>query len=165
MTRTRPTNSRILSISPSTEGFGFAVLERGEKLVDWGVKHVSRDKNEESLRKVEELIASYLPTQLVVEDCLVKECRRSPRIRTLIQEIVKLAEQKMVSVISFPRAKVKAFLCPGGSFTKHDVAEVLAKRFPEELGLRLPPKRRPWKSEDSRMDIFDAVALALAVFS
>ena len=41
------------------------------------------------------------------------------------------------------------------------MAEILVKRFPEELGSRLPPKRRPWMSEDSRMDIFDAVALAL----
>jgi len=28
--------------------------------------------------------------------------------------------------------------------------------------LRLPPKRRPWMSEDPRMDIFDAVSLAVA---
>ena len=42
-------------------------------------------------------------------------------------------------------------------------AEMLAKPFPDELDLRLPPNRRPWMSEDSRMDIFGAVALALAV--
>jgi len=47
--------------------------------------------------------------------------------------------------------------------TKHDLAEILAKRFSEELGSRLPPKRLPWMSEDYRMDIFDAVALALAI--
>jgi hypothetical protein len=35
-------------------------------------------------------------------------------------------------------------------------------RFPEELGHRLPPKRKPWMSEDYRMGIFDAVALAFA---
>jgi hypothetical protein len=34
-------------------------------------------------------------------------------------------------------------------------------QFPDELSTRLPPKRKPWKSEDSRMDIFDAVALAV----
>jgi hypothetical protein len=48
--------------------------------------------------------------------------------------------------------------------TKHVVAEVIAQRFPEELGFRLPPKRRAWMSEDSRIDIFDAAALALAYF-
>ena len=48
-----------------------------------------------------------------------------------------------------------------GEGTKHALAEILAKRFPEELATRLPPKRRPWTSEDYRMDILDAVALVL----
>jgi hypothetical protein len=47
--------------------------------------------------------------------------------------------------------------------TKHALAEIIAERFPEELGFLLPPKRRDWMSQDSRMDIFDAVALALMV--
>ena len=45
--------------------------------------------------------------------------------------------------------------------TKHEMAESLATRFPDELALRLPPKRRPWESEDARMDVFDAVGLAV----
>jgi hypothetical protein len=36
----------------------------------------------------------------------------------------------------------------------------IVKQFPDELAARLPPKRKPWKSEDSRMDIFDGLALA-----
>ena len=46
--------------------------------------------------------------------------------------------------------------------TKHALAVLLAARFPKELQTRLPPKRRPWMSEDYRMGIFDAVALAVA---
>jgi len=46
--------------------------------------------------------------------------------------------------------------------TKDGVAEIIAKQFPDELGSRLPPQRRPWTSEDYRMGIFDAMALALA---
>ena len=42
--------------------------------------------------------------------------------------------------------------------------QMIAERFPGELGFRLPPKRRPWMSQDSRMDIFDAVALVLAYY-
>jgi hypothetical protein len=40
---------------------------------------------------------------------------------------------------------------------------MLAECFPEELGLSLPPKRRPWMSEDSRTDMFIAVALVMAL--
>jgi hypothetical protein len=41
------------------------------------------------------------------------------------------------------------------------MAELLAKQFPDELASRLPPKRKAWTSEDARMDIFDAVGLAV----
>jgi hypothetical protein len=30
--------------------------------------------------------------------------------------------------------------------------------------VRLPPKRKPWQTEDSHMSIFDAVALSLTNF-
>ncbi len=36
-----------------------------------------------------------------------------------------------------------------------------AKQFPDELAARVPPKRRDWTSEYARMDIFDAVGLAI----
>ena len=45
--------------------------------------------------------------------------------------------------------------------TKQEMAEMLAMQFPDELASRLPPKRKLWKSEDSRMDVFDAMALAV----
>jgi hypothetical protein len=59
--------------------------------------------------------------------------------------------------------QVRAQLLGSAKGTKHALAETLAAKFPVELALRLPPKRRPWMSEDPRMDIFDAVGLA-AVF-
>jgi len=67
-----------------------------------------------------------------------------------------------VKVRLFSRTQVKRVFFSEGHGTKQEVAERIAKRFPEELGFRLPPKRRPWMSEDYRMDIFNAIALALA---
>ena len=58
------------------------------------------------------------------------------------------------------RKQVREVFFANDEGTKQEQAELLAARFPEELGSRLPPKRKPWKSEDSRMDIFDAVAFA-----
>ena len=46
--------------------------------------------------------------------------------------------------------------------TKHALSEIIAKRFPVQLGSRLPRKRRAWDTEDAKMPFFDAVALALA---
>ena len=37
MKKIQPKHFRILAIAPSTRGFGFAVLEGQDTLVDWGV--------------------------------------------------------------------------------------------------------------------------------
>jgi Holliday junction resolvasome RuvABC endonuclease subunit len=162
MNKIQPKHFRILAIAPSTRGFGFAVLEGQETLVDWGVKTVKGDKNAQSLVRVEDLIAHYQPGILVLEDASAKGSRRSPRIRKLCRQIIKMAASRKVSVALFSRDQVMKTFIADGQGTKHAVAEIIAKRFPEELGSRLPPKRKPWMSEDSRMGIFDAVALVLA---
>jgi Holliday junction resolvasome RuvABC endonuclease subunit len=161
MNKIQPKHFRILAIAPSTRGFGFAVLEGQETLVDWGVKTVKGDKNVQSLAKVEKLIAHYQPGVLVLEDASAKNSRRSLRIRKLCQQIIKMAAACKVSVKLHSRDQIMKTFIADGQGTKHALAEIIAKRFPEELGSRLPPKRKPWMSEDSRMNIFDAVALAL----
>jgi len=152
---------RILAIAPSTRGFGYAVLEGHKELVDWGVKSVTGDKNAESIEKVEEMIAHYTPQVMVLEDTVTKGSRRSPRIQALTKRLIALAESRTVKVALFSQKQVRRVFFADEPGTKHALAEIIAKQFSEELGFRLPPKRKPWMSEDSRMDIFDAVALAM----
>jgi Holliday junction resolvasome RuvABC endonuclease subunit len=161
MIPTQPTQLRLLSISPSTRGFGFAVLEGDERLVDWGVRRVSSNKNAQSLAKIKELIGQYQPDVIAVEDCLAKESRRSLRVRKLNKQILALAATCKLKTMPVPQSEVIRTFFPDGNGTKHSVAEAIANRFSDELGFRLPPKRKPWMSEDARMNIFDAVALAL----
>ncbi len=59
---------RVLAIDPTTKGFGFAVMEGPEKLIDWGVKGVRGSKNSECLRLISGLIDQYQPDVIVVED-------------------------------------------------------------------------------------------------
>jgi hypothetical protein len=162
MTHSRQKFVRILAIAPSTRGFGFAVLEQG-KLVDWGVKSVKGDKNLASLVRVEKMIHLYNPSVLVLQNCSDVSVRRSTRIQILAQRILELAAGQKLRVKLLTNEQVKRIVFGNGLGTKHALAEILAQRFPDELGHRLPPKRRPWMSEDYRMDIFDAVALAVAV--
>jgi hypothetical protein len=58
---------------------------------------------------------------------------------------------------------VKQVFSESGASTKYEIAVAIAQRFPE-LAPRLPRFRKPWMSEDYRMSIFDAVALAIAFF-
>lgn len=164
MKQIQTTYPRILAVAPGTRGFGYAVFEGQDVLVDWGVKSVTGDKNSRCLAKVKEMITRYQPRVMVLEDTSAKDSRRSMRIRTLTRKITALASSRNVKPVLFSRSQVKrVFFANSGEGTKQALAEILAKRFPEELGLRLPPRRRPWMSEDYRMDIFEAVALVLAL--
>lgn len=151
----------ILAIHPSTKGFGYALLEDRERLVDWGVKSVGKEKNAECLVKLKEMIGFFQPSVIVLED--YGESRRAVRIRNLGQEIIALAKTHKVKAVLFPRAQVQQVFFGDGKGTKHMMAEIMAQKFPEELGERLPSKRKSWESEDYRMGIFGALALALTL--
>lgn len=150
---------RLLAIAPSTRGFGFAVLEGLDTLVDWGMKSAATDKNARCIAKVRELISQYSPDLLVLEDSSTG--RRSPRIRRLGRSIIQLARSKNVKVALFTQEQIREAFSLNGAGTKQTRAEFVAEKFPDEIGFRLPPKRKPWMSEDYRMGIFDAVVLAL----
>lgn len=154
---------RILAIAPSTVGFGFAVFEGQDILVDWGVKAVKGNKNSQCLVKLKELIAQYQPEVIVLEDASAQGSRRSPRIRALTKKIIALASSNKVKVTLFSQKQIRKAFFADGKVTKDALAEIVAKQFPEELTHRLPPKRRDWESENPRMGIFDAVALVLTV--
>jgi Holliday junction resolvasome RuvABC endonuclease subunit len=162
--KTLPKYPRILAITPSTRGFGYAVLEGHKLLVDWGVRSIEGDKNSGSIKKVEEMIDLYNPQVIVLENTATKESRRSPRIKALTKRLVAVAESRTIKVALFSKRQVRRIFFGDAVGTKHALAEIIAERFPEELGFRLPPKRRDWMSEDSRMDVFGAVALTLAYF-
>lgn len=163
MKKTIPQYPRILAIAPSSRGFGFALLEGLNVLADWGVKSIKGDKNAGCVSKVAEMGAHYQPDVIVLEDAAIKPSRHSPRIQALGKRIAALAKRSGTVVMMFSRKQVRQAFFAEGQGTKHAIAEFLANKYPEELGARLPPKRRPWMSEDYRMDIFDALALALAL--
>jgi Holliday junction resolvasome RuvABC endonuclease subunit len=159
----RPVEKRVLAIDPSTRGFGYAVFEGPDQLIDWGVKETKTEKNKSALKHVAELLDRYQPSVIVVEDYAAKGSRRCPRIQKLINDTSKLASKRKVKVRSFSRAKVKQAFFESGARNKYEIAAAIGKRFPE-LAPRLPRFRKPWMSEDYRMSIFDAVALALTFF-
>jgi hypothetical protein len=150
---------RILSICPCSRGFGFAVMEEGTGLIDWGVKSAKGDKNQDCLRHIETMLDLYHPNIVVLEDA--RSSRRTERVRKLTDQVKNLAKGQKVRVKLLSPTTVMERFVHGG--TRHDLAVLMALRFPEELSQRLPPKRKPWQSEDGRLDMFKAVALGLHI--
>jgi hypothetical protein len=149
-----------LGVVASARGIGFAVMEEKSVLVDWGVKTVKGDKNSRSLSNVANLIDHYKPDVIVLENTRLKGSQRRQRVRALNKEMAALAESEGIKVMQFSRKQLNLGLHTQGPGTKHALAEHIAARFPDELGFRLPQKRRAYTNEDGRMDIFHAVALA-----
>jgi Holliday junction resolvasome RuvABC endonuclease subunit len=152
---------RILAVALSAKGFGFVVMEGQKTIIECGRRKADGDKNTQSLAKLEKLLNFYRPGVLVLQDVEAKGSRRAPRIKTLNRHIKAAAEKHKIEVKLISGKQLRSLLLGNPKGTKHEVAEMIAMQFPDELASRLPPKRKPWESEDSRMDIFDAMELAV----
>src|SRR4051812_12498621 len=74
-------HTRALALAPSTRGFGFAVMEGEEILVDWGVKRFKTDKNKKEIKKAKELIDHYQPNVIILPKEVTQRRRRARRRR------------------------------------------------------------------------------------
>ena len=163
MTNTQHTRQRMVAVALSSRGFGFCIFE-GNELLDWGNRDVKAgNKNDKCLAKIEKLIAQYQPAMLTMQT--IADSRRAPRIKKLSRKIIALARAHRLKVKLFSEKQINTVFFAGGDGTKHERAEIIADRFPDTLGLSLPPKRKAWMSEDARMDLFEAAAVALTCFN
>jgi hypothetical protein len=147
-------SARLLSIAPTTVGFAYVVLEAPARLIVWGLA-TARD-DERWIARVESLLASYAPETIVSPH---PESCRSERSRQRLDDLQTIALLRGIWTVAPSKESVRGMFPEARS--KHDIAVALVDRFPE-LRPRLPRKRKPWQSEDSRMKIFDALALMLA---
>jgi Holliday junction resolvasome RuvABC endonuclease subunit len=154
---------RILSIDPANRGFGFAVMEGPETLIDWGVKEVEDNKVSHYLHRITKLIDLYQPDYLILEAFDNKGSRRCKRVRELIVRIMKLALERKIKIKCYSRDDIRKVFSQYNAFTKHQIATTIASLLPE-LSPRIPPFRKPWMSEDYRMAIFDAVSFTLTFY-
>jgi len=152
---------RILAVSLSTEGFGYALTEEDSTLVDYGNKVFPKEKNAHSLTEIDKLIALFQPNVLVLHNVDGKGTYRALRIKELHRDVVMMAEQHKLKVTQISNSELRTMLLDDPRGTKHAMAVRVARQFPDDLASRVPPKRKPWTSQQSRMDIFDAVGLAV----
>ncbi len=154
---------RVLAIDPMHRGFGYVIFEGPDFLIDWGVRHVEGPKNKASIAATADLITRYRPRIMVLEDVAAMGCRRRRRVRELVEVLDRYGRERGLTVRKVAQARVKRTFLPLCIRNKNQMARFLAAKFPE-LARYLPPERKPWMSEDTRMAIFDAAAFALASF-
>ena len=161
---TRRRYDLVLAIYPQSRGFAFVLFEGWLSPVDWGT-HEARGprKNAWCLNKINALLDLHMPEVVVLQNMSDSGAHRAPRIQELNDRIADLADRRGMVVQKYSRAQVLDYFLEAGATTKQKIAETIAKRVPA-LSLSVPPARKPWMSEDPRIGIFDAAALAWMYF-
>lgn len=150
---------RLLAIDLTAKGFGFALLDRRLGLLDWGFCLLPAKDDVTFIARVSARIEKGRPTALVLENFTPIRGRETAVRRQGF--VITLAEERKIGLCQVSQKIVRGILGPG---TKAEIARGVAERFPE-LRHRMPRERTRWSTEDERMHIFDALALAIAVVS
>jgi hypothetical protein len=152
---------RILALDVHPSHFGYVIFEGPKELLDWGVRSFRGGVNAVRVPPAEKfgvLLDDFTPSAIVVE----KRISRTRKLYAKIAAVLREAKKRHIPVRWVTHRMVKRAFA-GHDRNKDEIAAVLGERFPE-LAARVPPRRKIWMSEDYRMCIFDAAALAVAYF-
>jgi len=153
---------RVLAVYPSSEGLGFALFQDENTALDWGIKTAVNNDNQIYLRKFIDLINFYEPDTVIIRDISASKTP-SERIGRLIVLMGRAARAHEVYPYYYSRNQILKRFERYGAKTKADIARIIGEHLPE-LTFYQPPVRKCWESENVRMSIFDAAALALTHF-
>ena len=151
--------TRVLALDLHPRRFGYVVLESLDRLLDWGVCSYRRKGNAADgliRRRLKPLLELWRPSVVVLREPL-RIGTLNPQGNRLLKQIMKAAKNRGTRVQVLKKR-------PTGRaerLTKYERAQAVVQRFPV-LTQKLPPKRKPWESEDYRMSVFAAAALAMA---
>jgi len=158
-----PNNERrILAIDPGTRYMGIAVLE-GSELIYYGVNDFRRKRPSEALLRATRgalcrLIAEYRPNVLAYEQSFYVQSKNSVCLQAQEAEIKRVARMRGLKAVGYTPTTVRQLLCKDRWATKEEVADLLARRYPELLRYR---NRGDWVSEKYWLHMFDAVAVGI----
>jgi hypothetical protein len=153
-----------MSLYTNSRGFAFVLFEGTLSPYDWGVIEVrGLRKDLQVTEKVRGLFDRYAPDVLVMQDMSPQGTRRANRLILLNSALGSLARELGIPVFTYSRAEVYSEFRSIGFANKQVLARLIAKHIPA-FERHVPPPRKPWMSEDARMGLFDAAALALVFF-
>lgn len=153
----------VLAVHPTARGMGWVIATSPLTLIDWGVIQAKQDKNATCLRRITQLIDTFSPAVIVLRHAAGSSKKRVKRIQRLITAVMQLARTRNTEIQLVTAKQVSDHFERFGARTREEIAQFLASNI-DALASRLPPKRKLWMSEDARLGLFDAVALAVSFF-
>ena len=149
--------TRVLALDLHPRRFGYVVVESSDKLLDWGVRSYRVEGYSPARfarQKLRPLLDLWRPSVVVFQN--PSRTTSKVGLRSLLNRIVREANSHgmQVRVVAKPANRIE-------NLTKHENARRAAEQF-SVLRWKIPPKRKPWESEDYRMSMFTAATLAMA---
>jgi len=157
---------RVLALDVRPRSFGYAVFEGPTLLLDWGVQSFRHGRNAVRIplaTKIAALLEDFRPAVVVGKEPPSRKKVNRARTRKVLELVRHKASLRGIRTRVFKRRAASKLFGGDERLTKYQIATALAERF-AELRPILPPKRKPWQSEDYRVSIFDAAALGVAYF-
>lgn len=159
---------RILALDLRPRSFGYVVFEGPAEILECGVRSFRTGVNAvrvPAYEKLARLLEDYVPSRLVVKELRADVDRRAAaKLNKTLDAIKREAKDHRVAIRLVTRKAIKTAFSDLSRTTKYAIASALASNFPD-LSWKLPPKRKPWESEDYRMSIFDAAAVGVTYFA
>lgn len=153
----------VLAVHPTARGMGWVIAISPLTFIDWGIIRAKGDKNATCLRRITELIETFSPAVIVIRHASGASRARVKRIQRLVTTVVQLARTRNIEIQMLAEKQVRSHFERFGAKTREEIAQFLASNI-DALSSRIPPKRKPWMSEDARLGLFDAAAIAIAFF-
>jgi hypothetical protein len=153
--------TRVLALDLHPRRFGYVVVESPDRLLDWGVRSYRRKGNSADVlirRRLKPLLELWRPSILVLRNVLGMTQRPHHQSEALLNRIAAEAKNHEVAVRILKKRPGSE---QGKRLTKNENARRVAEQF-SVLRWKMPPKRKPWESEDYRMSMFTAAVLAMA---
>jgi len=163
--RTR-SERRIVALEIRPRVMGFVLFDERKLLVDWGSrKYRGRTQTLSKVltKKLNVLLDLYVPSAVVMRTREVRSRKARRRVDIVAGILRAEAKRRAIKVQVVTTKAIRRRFAPHHCATKQEIAHLIAGWF-RELSLKLPPKRKHWRTEDSRMILFDAAATALTFF-
>lgn len=154
----------VLALHPVSLGVTFALFEGPLSPIDWGLKDTrGKRRNARALEAAKKLIDNLRPDTLVFEECIGPHSRRAQRVKRLLRLITTYAVGQGIEVHSYARTSIRECFKAHGAVTRYEIAQVIAGLI-TAFGHKLPPLRKAWMAEDTRMWLFDAASVAMTYY-
>ena len=156
--------TRVIAIYPNRLGYGYVVMESPVELLHWNMVKSEPANNDEIMSQINQILKTYGPAKVVLENPDSKISRKTPRITALLNRIDTCAKAQSMATQHYSREEIrKVFTRFGGAKTKYEIAEVVAKNIPALEPMLYNKPKYPYY-EKYAVALFDSASLAITHF-